>query len=432
MRILVLNYEFPPIGGGGAPVSYELARGYANRGHDVDVVTARFGDLPTEEVVDGMRVYRLNCLRRRKELSHVYELLSFVLAAKCFFRWHLRQHRYDVCHAHFIVPTGLVALHLKKKYGVPYVITAHGSDVPGYNDDRFTWLHLLTPPLLRRVCNGAALIVTASDYLAELIRARIRDYPAGRIVKIPNGIDALEFVPLDKKNIILATGRLLPRKGFQHLIKAVSDVDLGFDIHICGDGPTRTQLLQLADESQTRIIFHGWVDARSDLYRELLGTAAIFVLPSTQENASVSLLEAMSAGCAVVTSDVPGCLETLHDSGVLINPKDTIELRDCLLALTRNAKLCKRLQRIARQRIETVFAWDRIVEAYEEELSGATSDPAAPQPHGTATVGDLQEPQVTSIGAAGPSRPGQIRLDSRTDAGPRGQDLADTANPEVG
>ena len=384
MRILVLNYEYPPIGGGGAPASREIARGYVQKGHVVHVVSARFGELPFEELVDGMRVYRLPCLPSRKELSHPREHLSFVVAAMRFLRRHLKYHAYDVCHAHFLLPTGLVALYLRRQFGLPYLITAHGSDIPGYNVDRFKLLHRFTPPLLRRICDSAVQIVAPSDYVIGLLGDNIQRYPEGKVIKIPNGIDLDQFVPLRKENIILATGRFLPRKGFQHLIRAVSDVDLGFEVHICGDGPMRAQLQQLAARSRTRIIFHGWVDASSFSYRQLLASASIFVLPSTCENASISLLEGMSAGCAMVTSNVSGCPETVAACGVLIDPTDTAALTTTLIALTRDSGLRERLQTSARQRVAQVFAWDRIAQAYEHRLLSAIG--GTPQQTGAAST----------------------------------------------
>ncbi|MDW8146136.1 MAG: glycosyltransferase [Roseiflexaceae bacterium] len=59
-----------------------------------------------------------------------------------------RRWRYDVVHAHFIVPTGILAAAVRRISGLPLVITAHGSDVPGYNPDRFTRGHRLDCPCL--------------------------------------------------------------------------------------------------------------------------------------------------------------------------------------------------------------------------------------------------------------------------------------------
>ena len=50
----MLNYEFPPLGGGASPVSYEIAKGYIKLGHSVDVVTMGFKGLPKFEKKDGI------------------------------------------------------------------------------------------------------------------------------------------------------------------------------------------------------------------------------------------------------------------------------------------------------------------------------------------------------------------------------------------
>jgi glycosyltransferase involved in cell wall biosynthesis len=361
----VLNYEFPPIGGGGAPVSYEIAKRYAHKGHTVDVVTSHFTDLPLVEVLDGLRVYRVRCRRRRKELSHPHELLSFIYSAKQFLNSHLQHNVYDVCHAHFLLPTGLLALYLRQRYGLPYIISAHGSDIPGYNTDRFRFLHLFTAPLLKRICDGAERVVISSNYLTGLIKKKIYPYPSSKILEIPNGIDPAKFVPRKKEKIVMSSGRFLPRKGFQYLIRAVSDMDIGFEVHLCGDGPMREHLERLSRHAQTRIIFHGWIDNDSLFYRDLLGAASIFALLSTRENASVALLEGMSAGCAVLTSNTSGCLETVATSGVIVDPTDRDSIKASLMVLTSDAVLRQQLQHSARQRVEHVFAWDRIVDLYE-------------------------------------------------------------------
>jgi glycosyltransferase involved in cell wall biosynthesis len=72
-RILVLNYEFPPLGGGASPVSYEIAKEYAKKGHQVDVVTMGFKGLPKEEKKEGMRIFRVPCIRLKKEICHPWE-----------------------------------------------------------------------------------------------------------------------------------------------------------------------------------------------------------------------------------------------------------------------------------------------------------------------------------------------------------------------
>lgn len=369
MRILVLNYEYPPLGGGASPASADTAKRYVAAGHSVHVVTMGFKGLPAEETVDGVRVTRVPALRKRKEMCTTPEMLSYVASAIRYLSGHLKRESYDVCHAHFLIPTGLVALYAKRRFGLSYIVTPHGSDVPGYNEDRFTMQHRLTAPILHAVARNASAIAFPSAYLKRLAEEQIGKY--GHMLVVPNGIDASDVVPGTKKPYVLSTGRLLPRKGFQHLIAAVSEADLGYEVHICGDGPMRVELERMAASSKTKIVFHGWIENRGEEYRRLLSEAALYVLASSRENASVSLLEAMSAGCAVVTTDVSGCPETVADAGLLVPPEDADAIADALRRLVDDARLMAALQRKARERVLAAYDWSGIIERYEHLLEAA-------------------------------------------------------------
>jgi glycosyltransferase involved in cell wall biosynthesis len=332
---------------------------------EADVVTMSYRGLPSyEEIVPGLRVHRVRCWRSRKEICRPHELLSYIIPAFLKCRSLLRRNRYDVCHTHFLIPTGIVALLLKKLYRLDYVVTSHGSDVPGYNQDRFTLLHRFTRPLLKAVAQGADTIVVPSNYLGGLIKNNIDAGLGGKIVYIPNGIDSGGFVPGTKQKIILSTGRLLPRKGFQHLIRAVSRRDLGYELHICGDGPMMSELRHLALASKTEVVFHGWLDNAGNEYRRLLETAAIYCLVSSRENASVALLEAMSAGCAVITSNASGCTETIGDAGVTVEFGNTAQITEALELLTGDASRIASFGNMARRRAEDEFDWDKNIGQY--------------------------------------------------------------------
>ena len=150
MRILTLTYEFPPVGGGGGRVAFELVKQLEARGHEIDVLTMRYRDLPhLENLGDRVRVHRVPSLRGRVDISHTYEMLTYVCMGLLAALRLARRNRYDVCHAHFILPTGLVALALNRLTGLPYLLSAHGSDVPGHNPNRFRIQHRLTPRLIR-------------------------------------------------------------------------------------------------------------------------------------------------------------------------------------------------------------------------------------------------------------------------------------------
>ena len=361
MKVLLLNYEFPPLGGGAAPVTRHLGKETAKAGHQVELVTMHFRGLAHQEVVDGIKVHRIRCLRRRQATCETMEMLSFILAALPYTLRLTRQKKYDLIHCHFIIPTGLLAYLIHRLRGIPYLITAHGSDIPGFNEDRFTLEHKMSKPLLRLIIKNAAQLITPSEYLKKLIREKVGDYD---ITVIPNGIDTDKFQPRRKEKKILMTGRLLPRKGFQQVLAALAGVKSDYEIHIAGDGPMAQELQALADKLQMKVFFHGWLENDSALLKRLYERSAIYVLPSKRENASVSLLEAMLAGMAIITSNVSGCPETIADSGILIDPQDIKALRENLLKLIDNDKLCQELGAKARERALEIFDWREISRRY--------------------------------------------------------------------
>lgn len=366
MRILVLNYEFPPLGGGASPVSYEIAKGYVKLGHSVDVATMGFKGLPSFETVDGINVYRVKCLRSKKEICNPLEMLTYIISAKKFLLKHLKTHTYDINHTHFIIPTGILSLWLKKKYNLPYIITSHGSDVPEYNPDRFKLLHKLTKGMLRKVCSKAKLITTPSNYLKDLITKEIGDYP---IKVIPNGSRDFYIKGIKKENIIMSSGRLLERKGFQYLINAFNQLNLeNWELYIVGDGPYKKELESLSKENKN-IIFTGWLDNTQKEYQTLINKSKIFSLLSSRETQGIVFIEAMSAGCAILSSNITACKETVSkDVGFLVNRENVDEIKEKLFQLIKNKNKLEELMKNARKRYNKKFRYNNLIKKYVDVL----------------------------------------------------------------
>ena len=365
LNILVLNFEYPPVGGGASPVTKEIAIRLKKLGHNLTVVTMGHSTLPLEEVEEGIKIFRIDCKRKEVNISYPIEHIRFVRNAKPFLKRHLTNNSYDVVHCHFILSTGLIARWVKKEYGIPYIITPHGSDLPGFNPDRFKLIHLITPPTIRSILKECSFVVSPSMYLGSLISKYLQN-DSNKLKFVPNGISTISYIDARKKPFILSTGRLLRRKGFHTLIQAVSNLESEFVVHICGDGPMMPTLKALAEKSKTKIVFHGWIDNKSEKYQRLLDEASIYVLVSSFENASISLLEAMSRGSAVVTSNVTGCAETVGESGICIAPEDPERLKEVIMDLTSNEALRNSLGNKAVDRIKKIYLWESIVKRYEE------------------------------------------------------------------
>ncbi|MEN6309510.1 MAG: glycosyltransferase family 4 protein [Anaerohalosphaeraceae bacterium] len=365
MKILTLNYEFPPVGGGAAPVSLQLAKQFAAMGHTVDVVTMRWQNLPHQETIDGVTVYRTPALRKRPDFCRTHEMASYLLGAAGKAYRLSRTHHYDIVHAHFIIPTGPLACMLKSLCGIPVVITCHGSDVPGYNPDRFKRGHRLLRPIWRSLVHRADRLVCPSYSLEQLL---LKHCPDARTRVIPNGIDPASFVSGqegEKKKQILLCSRLLPRKGFQHLIEAVRDTSLDWQVHIIGDGPYRQELETQAKGSKTPIVFHGWLDRQDPRFIDLFRQSAVFVFPSEAENFPTVLLEAMAAGLAVITSDAGGCPEVVGEAGITVPAGNVAALRSAVLSLLGDANKRKTLSAAAIRRVDE-FTWPGVAKRYLE------------------------------------------------------------------
>ncbi|MCK4744937.1 glycosyltransferase family 4 protein [Candidatus Parcubacteria bacterium] len=364
-RILVLNYEFPPLGGGASPVSYELAKGYAKLGNEVSVVTMGYKDLPNFEVKDGINIYRVKCLRSKKEICHPWEQLTYIISAKRFLKKHLQKNKYDICHCHFIIPVGVVALWAKKRFGLEYVITAHGSDVLGYNP-RFKKLYPFLIGSWRKILDEAKKITTPSNFLKKEILKVYKSFDKDKIEVISNGIEEGKFKPMKKEKYILLVSRLFVNKGIQDFIEAIKDLDLKeWKVKIVGDGPYRDILEDMVVDYglSDRVKFLGWVDNESEEMKNLYGRARVFVLPSHFENMNMTLIEAMQAGCAIIASDVGGNKEVIGDSGALYKVNDIIGLAESIKKMINQDDILF-LRNGVRDRIKEKYNWDVVINNY--------------------------------------------------------------------
>jgi len=361
MRILTLCYEFPPLGGGGARVVHGLSRELVRLGHEVDVITMAWQGLPLEEDVEGVQVHRVPCGRHAMHPCTGREALTYTAAAAPVALRLARRRDYDLNHTHFIFPDGVIAWLLRRRTGLPYVITAHGSDVPGYNPHRLRLAHKLLAPAWLAVVDDAAHLVCPSETIRSLV---LRQRPTTKITKIGNGIDPDRMRPTADGTRILSVCKMFERKGIQHLLRALEGVPLEHEVQIVGDGPYLPRLQELAGRTRARVRFSKWLDNGSAELTQLYERSGIFVLPSESENFPVVLLEAMSAGLAIVTTQGTGCAEVVGDTALLVPPKDVAALREAICRLLCDPALRAALGAAARRRLVENFGWPVIARQY--------------------------------------------------------------------
>jgi glycosyltransferase involved in cell wall biosynthesis len=355
-QILTTSYEYPPLGGGGAKVASGVAQRVAECGYEVDLVTMGFRGLPSEELIAGVRVHRIPSLRMRLASCSAVEMIPYVLFAVFWLIRRVRLNDYLINHCHFIFPDGIVAFVIKRLTGLPFVITAHGSDVPGYNPHRFRRLHRLLLPLWRRVTSEASMILCPSASIRELI---IKSNPRARTAIVPNAIELDKFIPGSKQaRRLLIVTRMFERKGVQYVIQALACTRERFDVHIVGDGPYLATVEALAQRLGVIASFWGHLDNDSAQLKNLYATAAIFVFTSEAENFPIVLLEAMAAGTAIVTTRGTGCEEVVGDAALLVPVRDSPAITTALDSLSQSPELVQRLSAAAHQRVSKRFGWE--------------------------------------------------------------------------
>lgn len=372
MKILVLNYEFPPLGGGASPVSRDISIRLRKLGHEITVVTMGFKGLPFYEEMDGVHIYRLKCWRSKKSSCMPWEQFTYLLAVRKFLRKHLLENQYNVCHTHFIIPTGDAAQWVKRKYHIPYVITAHGSDVEGYNQKTYMKImHKFLKPFWRSIVRDSAKVIAPSEYLLGLMR---RELSTGEYILLPNGLDIAMYENLylsnfQKENRILLMGRMQKSKNFQTVLRAISRADLhGWKVDLLGDGPYREELEKLSKELgiTDRVMFHGWIDNASPEQMSYLKKTSIYITASHFENCPMAVLETIAAGCYPLLSDIPAHRQFIKDDQYFFEMDNENELAQKI------EKLVNRQWNRDRNFIDiSKYEWENIIRRYEDVLKNA-------------------------------------------------------------
>ena len=188
MKVLLLNHEFPPIGGGGGNACQHIVRELQAMDVDVTVVTSAFHGLPSNEIIDGASVHRVPALRTRKAESSIASILAYTVSATL--KISLLD-RPDLVHAFFGVPAGLIACGLKKVWNIPYLVSFRGKDVHGGQAREMGGISG-TLKAISSVWRNADALVANSKGLRDIAQ---KVDPTARVEVIPNGIDVARFRP---------------------------------------------------------------------------------------------------------------------------------------------------------------------------------------------------------------------------------------------
>jgi glycosyltransferase involved in cell wall biosynthesis len=345
LRVLIVTYEYPPLGGGGGVIFRDFAE-ELSRSIEVTVLTSGRKGLAPREVDGNLEVLRVPVVMRDAEATaSLPSMLSFFPSSLRVGRRLLRGRSFDLVHSSFAVPSGPSGLLLARHFHLPHLLSLHGGDV--YDPSKRLSPHR-TPGLkqtVRWVIHGSDRVVAQSS---DTLRRAVEFYGEREIDCIPLAAQATAFeaVPraalgldLSDDDIVLVTvGRIIKRKGLEQLLEIASELDdPRFKIVIVGEGPERAALDAQAEELDIAqaVRFAGFVSEERKW--QILAASDLYVSTSLHEGFGIVFLEAMMVGLPVLCYDRGGQVDFVSDDvGRLLPVGDTGRFRDEIRALGAN------------------------------------------------------------------------------------------------
>ena len=380
MKILVLSHEYPPIGGGGARAIEDLCRGLTRRGHEIQILTTHFGDLPRVETLEGVKIFRLPCGRRVLYRARLSEMGRYVMGGFWAGLSLIRKWQPHVIHVHFAVPAEALGWALSRLTGLPYIITTQLGDVPGGAPQKtaawFRWIFPFTPPIWR----SAAAVVAVSEFTRRLV---LRHYPV-EVRIIPNGFD-LSSAPQRERRTgepprIVWAGRFAAEKNPLKIVSTLAQLnDLPWQCVLIGDGQEKAHVAQAITRAglDERFTLPGWLPQEEVM--NWFARSDILFMPSLAEGLPLVGVQALASGLAIVASHIGGFIDLVEAgrNGFLVaDPLGDGFVEPLRVLLSDGARL-QAFQEASR-RLAGRFDLQAVVQAYEQLFRDEHNDTGRP------------------------------------------------------
>lgn len=380
-KLLVTASTFPRWKGDTEPrfildISKEL-----NQYFDVTVLVPMCPNAKKCEILEGVKVIRYHYFPIHKWETLCYpgaivprikeKKIRVVLVPFLFISLYIKLlfiiRDYDIVHAHWLIPQGIVQSFFKK----PYIVTGHGGDVTSLNKG--------TIRILKKRCLKKASYVTV---VSEALKSEVMHICNVENLEILSmGCHVKNFSTeyrqdnyfgQGEKKVVLFVGRLAEKKGVKYLIEAMNNVDA--KLVVVGNGPLRKELEEQAHRLDLDILFMG--SKSHDELKTIYASADIFCAPSVvakdgdKEGLGLVLLEAMASGIPVVASESGGIIEIIsnEENGLLVKEKDVEGIAKSINRLLKDESLAKKLVCNAFKTAE-FYSYERIGKMYKQIIN---------------------------------------------------------------
>jgi glycosyltransferase involved in cell wall biosynthesis len=362
-------------------VVFDISKHLAKKGHNVTVCTSDMVNIRTKITASAKNVFDdFEIVRVKNVSSHLWNATGLLItpALNKFLSEHIQD--YDLIHIHEYTTYQNIVVHkYAKKYGVPYILQAHGS-VPKIGKRFRKWLYYVT--FGYNVLQDASKVIALSQTEAQQYR-RI-GVSEEKIAIIPNGIDLSEYADLPLKGsfrkkfnipennrIILYLGRIHKTKGIELLVKAYAYLLKSMkydDALLVIAGPDDGYLAEIKSLSahlnvSDSVLFTGFISTSDKL--KALVDADVFVTPSFY-GFPVTFLEACVVGVPIITTTQGDTLEWINDYVGYVTPPEYCDLAKAAHRILSDIELAERFSRNCRKIVKSAFSLDTVMDKMEQ------------------------------------------------------------------
>lgn len=368
-RILFINYDFPPLGGGSGNAMFYLLKEFSQLS-ELSVTAVAASPTNQEQIINFSPQVKIHQLPIGNKLDNLHQqtiwnLILYSFRLFKFLKKELGQNNYSLNFTYFTYPCGLISFLFKNK--VPYILFLRGSDVPFHNKKNFLLDALFLKHVAKFIWRHAYKVIANSYWLkneAHLIA------PRQTIAVIPNGVNLEIFHPSSpqEKNgfQILSVTRLIKIKGIKYLLDGFALFHKKYPLSrliIAGSGPQEHYLKKLAARlniSQSAIFLpHLSHQQLPQLYQ----VTDVFISPSFNEGMSNALLEAMACSLPIISTDTGDVRQLLEKNVIIVPAKNGPAICQALEQLYLNKNQYQQMALASRQQAEKL-SWQRIAQQY--------------------------------------------------------------------
>ena len=401
--ILTTSYPLGNMGLNGFPPGkfvHDMAKNLVTSGFEVHVVTHHSENTKKDELIDGVHVHRFHyffpfaeTLTRGSGMPENIKkiknklLVPFYFLGLGLFSWRIiKKYNIDFINAHWVVPTGFIAVWLKKITKKKLIITMYGAELFPVLQGKMKFLHFF----IKKALENAEIVAGISH---ATVKAAKTFTLKNDFKLIPDGIDVNYYKIGIKNNVILSkynckstdkvvffTGRMVERKGHRFIIEAIELVKNeipNVKVILGGRGVLWNELIELRSKLNLTnyIEMPGFIDEQ-DLV-PLLQSSDLFVLPSCidkngdTEGSATAAFEAMACGTPAIISYVGGNIDAINENegAYYFENSNSQDLAKKMILLLSDIEVYDKNKKIARDFIVSNYAWDVTISKYIKEIN---------------------------------------------------------------